>query len=351
MKQINYLCLALIILTSRIIAQDMPTKGHIYSSVIGNNSEPVIYNSVNLNSYELLTTNIQVSKEENLQKMVFAPLKLVDYSQVGFLRETRINIAQKNGVSTFGLGLGFDNSSPYSKRGDMKISSAFKDFPPLPVQGKDEKDYIYEIRKHKYYYSMDSVYAETYKKLLTNSVKITAGYNISLFEIIGGDKVDADNDTIIDNYHVVESNNYSLGITYAFSLKRAVSLTLHHSLKRGSQNEDERLVSYSGWSFSYAQQICILNKRYERTPDYLKSLFIPSITGGASIEFQNATKNKTYVKNGITETLVITPFLEFKINPKNQFRIGIPIKKYSGMTNETALGPFIQWTLQIAKID
>ena len=34
--------------------------GHIHNSVVGINSEPVIYNAVNLNTYELLTTNLQV---------------------------------------------------------------------------------------------------------------------------------------------------------------------------------------------------------------------------------------------------------------------------------------------------
>lgn len=351
MKYINLLWFLLLIFSANITAQEMSTKGYIYSSVVGNNNEPVIYNSVNLNTYELLTTNIQVSKEDNLQKIVFAPLKLIDYSKVGFLRETRINIAQKNGISTLGFGMGFDNSSPYSKRGNKKIATAFKDFPALRVQGKEEKDYEYEIVKHKYYYSMDSIYAETYKSLLSNSIKITAGYNISLFEIIGGDKIDADNDNIVDNYYVVESNNYSLGMTYVFSLKRALSVTLHHSLKRGSQKEDEKRVGFIGYSFSYAQRVCILNKQFEKTQEYLKTLFIPSVVGGLSIEFQNATRNKDYAKKGITQTIVYTPFVEFKINPKNQFRIGIPIKKYSGETDETALGPFIQWTLQIVKVD
>jgi len=347
----SYILAFFLFFFTKILGQEMPTRGHIYSSVVGNNSEPALYNPVNLNTYELLTTNLLVSKEENLQKIVFAPLKLVDYNRVGFLRETRINVAQKNGISTFGFGLGFDNSSPYSKRGDKKLTIAFNGFPSLRVQGKDEKDYEYEIAKHKFYYSMDSLYAETYKSMLSNSIKITAGYNISLFEIIGGDKIDFNKDTIIDNYHVIESNNYSLGVTYVFSLKRAVSLTLHHSFKRASQKENEKRVGYIGYSFSYAQQIFVLNKQYSKTQEYLKSLFVPSVVGGISIEFQRATDNKEYAKDGITQTLVYTPFMEFKVNPKNQFRIGVPIKKYSGLTSETAFGPFIQWTLQIARVE
>lgn len=343
--------LPIILFFSKGFCQEIPKKGHIFNSIVGNNSEPVIYNAVNLNTYELLTTNIQVSKDDNLQKIVFAPFKLTNSEKVGFLRDTRINIAQKSGVSTFGIGLGFDNSSPYSKRGTKILNAAFNGFPSQRPKGDNEKDYEYEIYKSKYYYSMDSTYASTYEKLLRNSFKFTVGYNISLFEIIGGDKVDLDNDGIIDNYFVTESNNLSLGITYIFSSKTAINLNGQYSSKLASQKENEKKVDYLGGSFSFAQRLFVLNKNYHKTPDYLKTLFAPSIVGGTSIEYQKAVSNEAFAKNGITETLAITPFLEFKINPKNQFRIGVPIKKYEGIKKEVSFGPFIQWTLQIAKVD
>jgi hypothetical protein len=343
--------LPLILFFSKVFCQEIPQKGHIFNSIVGNNSEPVIYNAVNLNTYELLTTNIQVSKDDNLQKIVFAPFKLTNSEKVGFLRDTRINIAQKSGVSTFGIGLGFDNSSPYSKRGTKILNAAFNGFPSQRPKGDNEKEYEYEIYKSKYYYSIDSTYASTYEKLLRNSFKFTLGYNISLFEIIGGDKVDLDNDSITDNYFVTESNNLSLGITYIFSSKTAINLNGHYSSKLASQKENEKKVDYLGGSFSFAQRLFVLNKNYHKTPDYLKTLFVPSIVGGASIEYQKALSNEAFAKNGITETLAITPFLEFKINPKNQFRIGVPIKKYEGIKKEVSFGPFIQWTLQISKVD
>lgn len=345
------LALTTLLFSFKAFSQEMPTKGHIFNSIVGNNSEPVIYNAVNLNTYELLTTNIQVSKDDNLQKIVFLPVKLVNSENVGFLRETKINVAQKSGISTFGVGFGFDNSSPFSKRGTRILNEAFTGFPAERPKGEKEQDYEYEAYKSKYYYSMDSTYAEAYEKLLRHSFKLTVGYNISLFEIIGGDKVDLDNDNIIDNYFVTESNNLSLGFTYIFSSKTAVNVNGHYSSSLASQKQNEKQVEYLGGSFSFAQRLCVLNKNYRKTPDYLKSLFVPSIVGGASIEFKNAVSNETFAKNGITKTLAITPYLEFKINPKNQFRIGVPIKKFEGIKKEVSLGPFIQWTLQIAKVD
>lgn len=345
------LLLPIIVFFSKAFSQEMPQKGHIFNSIVGNNSEPVIYKAVNLNTYELLTTNIQISKDDNLQKIVFAPFKLTNSDKAGFLRDTRINVAQNNGISIFGVGFGLDNSSPFSKRGTRVLNEAFNSFPSQRPRGDDEKDYKYEAYKSKYYYSMDSTYAETYEKLLKNSVSVTVGYNISLFEIIGGDKIDSDNDGVIDNFFVTESNNLSLGITYIFSSKSAINVNGHYSSKLASQKEDEKLVDYLGGSLSFAQRVYILNKDYQKTQDYLKSLFIPSIVAGASIEYQKAVSNELYAKNGITQTLAVTPYLEFKINPKNQFRLGVPIKKYEGIKKKVALGPFIQWTLQIAKVD
>ncbi len=346
-----FFILPMLLFFSKVFCQETPQKGHIFNSIVGNNSEPVIYNAVNLNTYELLTTNIQVSKDDNLQKIVFAPFKLTNSEKVGFLRDTRINVAQKSGVSTFGIGFGFDSSSPFSKRGTRILNAVFCGFPSQRPKGDDEKDYEYEAYKSKHYYSMDSTYAKTYEQLLKNSFKFTLGYNISLFEVIGGNKFDLDNDNIIDNYFTTESNNLSSGITYIFSSKTAVNLNGHYSSKLAGQKENEKKVDYIGGSFSFAQELFVLNRNYLKTPDYLKSLFVPSIVGGASIEFQQAVSNEFFAKNGITETLAITPFLEFKINSKNQFRIGVPIKKYEGIKKEVSFGPFIQWTLQIAKVD
>lgn len=336
----------LIVVANDLLAQ---TKGHIFNSVVGNNSEPVLYNEVNMNTYELLTTNVQVSKIDNLQKIVFSPLKLSEKGSVSTLRETKINLAQKNGISTLGIGVGWDNSSPYSKRGDDILARII--FTTIPIQAAGEDDYDYEIRKAKIIRGNQVKYADAYKLMLENSFKFTLGYNISLFEIIGGDKVDLDQDMVIDNYNSVEGHNYSLGLTHVFSLKSALSLTTHYTKKLGSAKANEKIVDYIGGSLSFAHQIIVLNKDYEKSEDYLKTLFVPSIILGASIEYQKAVSNTSFAKDGITNALAITPSADFKINPKNQFRIGIPIKKISGFKDEASFGPFLQWTLQIAKIE
>lgn len=323
-------------------------QGNIYNSVVGANSEPSIYNAVNLNSYELLTTNIQVSKENSLQKMVLAPFKLSENTSLGFLRETKINLAQKDGISTIGIGFGFDSSSPFTKKNDAILEGLV--FTTDPVQGTDP-DHVFEAKKAIIERKNDLLRVKAYEEMLKNSFKITAGYNISFFEIIGGDEVDLDQDGVIDNKHRVESNNFSMSLTFVGSIKSAVSLTGHYSSKLASSKDGEKRVDYAGGSLAYGRQVFVLNKKYEESQDYLKSLFVPSIVAGASLELQTAVSNKLSAKDGIITTWALTPFLDFKINPKNQFRIGVPIKRYSGIKKEIGFGPFLQWTLQFASIE
>jgi len=323
-------------------------QGNIYNSVVGANSEPSIYNAVNMNSYELLTTNIQVSKENSLQKLVLAPFKLSDQTKPVFLRETKINLAQKNGISTIGIGFGFDSSSPFTEANDSELANL--SFTTIPLQGADP-DHVYQAKKALIERKNDLLRAKAYEDMLENSFKITVGYNISFFEIIGGDKVDLDQDSVIDNKYRVESNNFSLSLTFVRSIKSALSVTAHYSSKLASPKEGELRVGYAGGSLAYGHQIFVLNKKYDESQDYLKSLFVPSIVLGGSIELQTAVSNKSSAKDGIVTTWAFTPFLDFKINPKNQFRIGVPFKRYSGVKKEVAFGPFLQWTLQFASIE
>lgn len=342
--------------------------GDFYNTVSGTNGEPVIYDAVSLNSFQLVTANLQVSKEDNLQKVVVAPLKFLNINSL--LRETKINLAQKNGITTFGIGFGFDNGSPYYGRGDRILGAVVapaerrRIFADTAVNGvlsdsngdgfvsdTTETEYHYDKYKAQLKKDRSIAYAGAYEKILKGSLKLTLGYNLSMFEIIAGDEVDKNEDGAIDNYRAIESHNFSFGGTYMFSLKTAVSLNVHQSFKYSGPQQGEKQVGYIGGSFSFAQRIAVLDRDYQNSEDYLKTLFVPALVFGISMEYQKANKNLTYAKEGITETIAATPFVEFKINPKNQFRLGVPFKKYSGLKDEASFGPFVQWTLQIAKTE
>ncbi len=324
--------------------QELPDGA--YTSVVGPNSEPVIYNDVNMNTYELLSTNIQFSEKNNIQKVVFNPLKLWEYDDYGFWQDTRINIVQKNGVTTFGVGIGYDGASINRER----VQGLFNkiNFSALRTKNNGESEADYESYKVDFYKTQGEEYASFYEDLLKNTIKLNFGYNISFFEVIGGDKVDLDEDGFNDNENIVESHNYTGSFTYLFNSKHAISVSGHISNKLNSPKEGEKRVLYIGGSLSYAGEIIELNKKYKSTKEYKSTLFRPAILLGFSLEYQNASKNKGFAKDNITEKIVFTPFLDFKINPKTQFRIGVPVQSFNGLRDEVSFGPFAQWTLQIA---
>ncbi len=348
MKLKQSFCLALVIFFCyNSLSQSSPTAA--YTSVIGANSEPVIYTELNMNTYDLLSTNIQFSEKNNIQKVVVAPIKFFNGSEdLGFLRETKINIVKKNGITTFGLGIGYDGASIYRKRaGDLFLNMDFGK--PLRDKGKNETEVDYQKYREQYYKDQNEVYSNYYEDLLDNTIKFNLGFNISLFEVIGGDKVDLDEDGITDNENTVESYNYSASFTYVFSTKSALSISGHISDKLSSPIGDgQERVLYAGGSLSYAIEIVSINKEYIHTEEFRSSLFKPAILFGFSIEYQEATNNKEFAKDNITKRTVFTPFFDFKINPKTQFRIGVPIQKFEGVNDEVTFGPFAQWTLQIA---
>ncbi len=263
------------------------------------------------------------------------------------LTQSRVNLAQKDGITTFGIGLGYDWTSPFSPRGN-RIFLGLPSPPSLPPGPAGETTDQYNLRKEAHFKAhIVPIYKQFYEDLQTG-FKLNAGWNTSYFEVIGGDKVDRDQNGVIDNYHRNRGYDATLGGTFTFAGAFALNMNWHKGDAYSSAKENEKKVPYTGWSGSIAFRIAVLNSKYETTEDYLKSLFIPSLILGASYEHQKVTGNESFAKDGITRSRVITPFLDFKINPKTQFRIGVPIKKYSGVSNETTFGPFVQYSLQLA---
>ncbi|MER3317016.1 MAG: hypothetical protein RIB79_01870 [Allomuricauda sp.] len=320
---------------------------NIFNSIVGPNSEPIVYNTINMNSFDLISSNIQFSEKNNSQKLVVLPFKLFNDQPSGLIRNLKLNIAQKNGISTFGIGIGLDNSSPFSKRGDDIFNKV--DIVSKRGQSEDESDLEYQQYEASYALYLDKEVAKYYENLLKNSFQLTFGFNISYFSIIGGDKVDLDENGLIDNEKSIESFNYSLGASYTLNSSAGISASLHIVDKLGSAEEGQERVPYLGGSFTFAKRILVLDSNYKTSKDYFKSLFVPSIIFGFTFEYQEAQKNFDFAKDGIIRQSVYTPFLDFKINPKNQFRLGIPIQKLTSQNRDLqSLGPFIQWGFSIA---
>lgn len=347
MKTLRYAFVVILLLINLLLSGQLAVNS-IFNSVTGPNSEPVAFNAINMNSFDLITSNVQFSEKNNVQKLLILPFKLLEDDPGSVLRNVKLNVAQKNGISTFGIGLGINNSSPFSKRGDKYFGQI--QYSTEPIQGGDESDFAFQQRLGKYEIELYTEVAKYYEKLLKNSFQLTVGFNTSLFSVIGGDKIDLDNNGLIDNRYTVESYNYSLSSSFSFSSATGISAAVHYINKFESPEENQKRVPYIGSSFTFAHRLVILDKKYKTSKDYFKSLFVPSIILGFTIENLKAQDNLDFIEDNIIQRVVYTPFLDFKINPKNQFRIGIPIQKLKGNNDEVNLAPFIQYGISLSNL-
>jgi hypothetical protein len=180
-----------------------------------------------------------------------------------------------------------------------------------------------------------------------NSFSLTWGYNISLFEILGGDKV-LNDDSLIANQFKVKAHSLSVDLSYAFSEKTAFSLGMAYQKKRSSAVEDQKMVKYFGLNFTLSSWLTALDKDFASSAEYNKNLFASSLYWGFSFEYLKAKGDSKFFEDGIKYQYIITPFLDFRISPKSQFRIGLPIRKYESVNkNQVGLGPFLQYSLQL----
>ena len=394
MKPVLKVCISLFVLLALsplLFAQSGPNR---YSSNPAISGDPILTDDINMNFYEIITTNLKFTKEENLQKVVFAPFKLSSSPYHDILSETKFNLAQKNDISTIGIGLGFDNSSPYSKRGHKIFNSISnptsrtRDFfiiedtykpkviPSVP--NPNDANFPDKLREYysalKYYNDslnvyndilkiaqrdtavynreVDSLYGYRYsEKLVRNSFKLTLSYNISLFKIIGGSKI-KNTDSVVTNYYTIKSNSVGLSGIYNFNSLSGISFGLNYIYKRASAEQDQKAAEYVGASFSYSFTAIKFIRDYLNDPEYKKSLFLPCMRSGVTFELLNCFNNKSFAEDGIVQNYIAIPFLEFKIKPTAQFRAGVPFKIYkSNGKDQLGLGPFIQLTLQLADIN
>lgn len=395
-------------------------KKYVYSSYSGLNADANIFSDISLNSYELLSTNVQFSKEDDLQKVVFVPFKLIDLDEIknyNFLYNSKINLAQKNGVSTIGVGFTWDNSIPSSKRGTRIFNSFFGEVSLIKEEinssflkalqadltnskkgelnfilsesmqswlgseivamqnrgdayafpneersyfSKDKgftyEDYLYYMSKKEAYNTLTKKKLDTdfstayYKALITNSMKLTLGGNLSFFSILGGDSVDVDNDGNNDNEHQLQQRNISLGFTHIVNEIWGYSFSGYLLWKRANAQANTDLHPYYGFSAAFGARTWILKSDYEKTEAYQEHLFVPSVHTGIALEYLKCdASDDAQCAEGLQSNLSVTPYIEFKISPKNQFRLGVPISSVKQLDSENAtIGPFVQWRLQLS---
>lgn len=348
----TFLCLCILLLANnKVSGQDKELK-NFFSSSVSSNSKQEIFDDISFGGFDLVSTNFKFTRDNNLQKAVISPLKLMNKPSI--FNDSRVNVTQKEGISTFGVAFGIDNTNPYNKLGNVrKKFSKMPERATLREKNEGESDSAYKKYLEEKEIEGNKDRIDYLKSLAKNAFSLTAGYNISFFEVIGGDKI-RNNDSLIVNEHTTKAHTLSADFSYAVNENIFFSAGFSHARKRKNAEENQKMINYNGFNIGVNWRAIPLQskEKLEHNKDYMKSFFIPSVIIGCIFEYQHASGDSTFYQDGIKYQYVITPFFDFKISPKNQFRLGFPIKKFDTVNkNQVGLGPFLQYSFILASKD
>ncbi|MFD2938545.1 hypothetical protein [Flavobacterium notoginsengisoli] len=352
------------VLTNALMLAQGDIKGSSSFSMMSSSMpKPELFDEISFGGFDLISASLKYSKDNTLQKIVFSPFKLVKtdindtldklkISQI-FI-DSKINFAQKDGISTFGIALGFDSTNPFGPF-RSRIKSKFDSMPIAEAereQNEGETKAQYEQYKAERQKIIDQQRINYFKDIAKNGVAFNIGYNVSFFEILGGDKV-LNDEGIITNKYAVKAYSLSSDISYSLYYDLIFTGGVAYQRKRKSAEENQKLINYYGLNASvsfraikFLSEDELLNKSDQ---NYVKDFFIPSILIGVSFEYLKANGDMLYYENDIKKQTITMPFLDFKISPTNQFRLGFPIKRYQSVSEtQIGLGTFVQYNISLA---
>lgn len=174
-----------------------------------------------------------------------------------------------------------------------------------------------------------------YRLLLQETRKpiISLNYVISLFPILGGSSVDADEDELVDHEHDTKSQSLALSLDWRLGERDGLYLLLSRSKERESAEEGASEADYNGLGLTWSHVLRVLNDpAYKKTKDFKESLFVPSLVFGLAYERRECDSAPVRCAKGVLETEALTPFIDFKIKKAAQFRIGLPFKRTETFT-------------------
>lgn len=183
-------------------------------------------------------------------------------------------------------------------------------------------------------------YQDFREKLMgTRHPTVTISHVSSFFEVIGDGNFDSDNDGNNDNEFSVKSRAFSLAADWRITENNQFSAIVSRSEERAAAEAGNELADYDGWGVTWAYRAHVFNENgYRKSKDYLESLFVPSINVGIALESRQCESSDDLCADGVLRTRSITPFVDFRLNKKAQFRLGVPYKEsrvfISGQTQQ-----------------
>lgn len=312
----------------------------------------VLFNELDFSGFELLSTNLTFSDKNDAQKIVFSPFRLNDEQRSNLLLGTRINVAVKNKITTFGFAIGEDYSEPRLKKFDKLRTAVFEKgryLIPECFGTKAEQDAAKqknEIEARRLLFEFDSI--------RTKSVfKWSVGYNFQLFGVLSSKSDDPVTDSI--NYNPLKSHNFSGQVSYSINNGEWVfSAGYNYILSRKNAEKGQDRIPYHGiaGSASYRLISFLKGDKLKANENYFKFLYVPSLNIGVAYEYKTTNGDAKFIEDDIKTGRTITPFVDLMLSPSAQFRIGFPITRNIKVLDakSSEIGALLQYSFKLSSL-
>ncbi len=382
----------------------------VETSIFAAAEAPAIFSDIKVRSTDLLEASLSV--ENKGASLAYAPFLYGLSRYRPLVSELRLRVAQKDNLTTFGVGTQINPLSPRSGRGQALWMAQGRTLPPLQqlsdklrarkktleaelaglleeyrkastfAPGMTKEDL--EALRKKQSLLVDAIFAKTaelkpiadqlaaqeaadakftatrvqtfYTRLLDARVPVVGfGYNATAFALLAGSIKDADNDGLDDVEHQLKKHSLSASVDWRLSRRLQIGGLLAREWERGSAEAGTRYADMTGFSVTAGGIVAILDSAYEESAAFKESLFIPSVAVGGSIEYRscgNAGDAGVSCPDSLKRLVALTPFLDLRVTKTTQFRIGTPLKfstpVQSGST-ATDLGVVTAFVLQLGE--
>ncbi|WP_119080337.1 hypothetical protein [Chitinophaga alhagiae] len=322
-------------------------------------SQAQLFSEVDPTGYDLLNANLSFSDKDQVQKIGFSPLRLLN-TYYGIFSNLRLNISHKGGALTSGLSLGYDNTAYDSRRVQRlfdEFSSAVRQLPAMGPRQADESLNEYREREYKHYKTqLDSMAGQFDEKRLRHIVKISGGYNAQFFSVLRSKSDNSNFDSL--NYHGFKGHNFFISGSY--SLRNGwlnVNGGYNYFNKRKAADSLQQRNRYNGWSFGISKRVVrlISEEQLKKKDFYINSRFIPSLYVGFAYEQADYLgDNYLFAEDNAKHVRVYTPFIDVALSPAAQFRLAIPIRRtdeYVANTKGELVGAVLQFNYKLINLN
>jgi hypothetical protein len=378
------LCLCLPVLTylhaEEIEIDRKPTAWD--QSIFAGPEFPELFTESRISGYDWISGAITF--DEKAAKITFAPFFHTENCP---LSDTRFQLSQKDGITTFGVSITSNPLSPQSEKGidiwkdirenrhkyigneQEKLANNSRSYVKKEVELLDEINTLLhsikakkeEIKKEtdskkklhlkqelliltnqkdSTIIELENLYVPLFmlfreRLMLIRTPILSLSYNLSLFPLLAASPKDDDENGLNDNEHTISKHDIALAMDWRVSSNLVLAALLSYSWERPNAEEGSDFARYMGGGLTMGTVLWELNKSgYKKTEEYKKSLFKPVIVLGASLAAKFCVDNKSMCKDGIEKTIVLTPFMDFKIKEELQFRLGLTFTWLKGINGE-----------------